>query len=167
MTLGRVAVAIALVLGPCSLGTGADYTIQNPADKIRNPADKMYNPATQINNPATNIYSPAAQMDNPNPLSPPTQPLTKIPTAAAEKPVVPPRKPLPTIPKKQYSFKRVREYLTAAKKAFSQDDYLEFLAITEDALRRIDAGTLKASKKSQQKLLKYKTFGYGLLETDE
>lgn len=54
-----------------------------------------------------------------------------------------------------------------AKKAFAQDDYLDFLSITEDALRRINAGTLKASKKAKQKLDKYKVFGYGLLEKNE
>jgi hypothetical protein len=41
------------------------------------------------------------------------------------------------------------------------------ISITEDALRRISAGTLKASKKTKQKLAKYKVLGYGLLEKNE
>jgi hypothetical protein len=44
---------------------------------------------------------------------------------------------------------------------------MEFLSITEDALRRISAGTLKASKKTERKLVRYKVFGYGLLEKNE
>jgi hypothetical protein len=35
--------------------------------------------------------------------------------------------------------------------------------ITEEALKRISAGTLKASKKEKQPLVKYKNAGYGLL----
>ena len=146
----------------------AIYVITNPADKINNPADKMYNPATQINNPAAAIDNPAGRMDNPNPLTPVplAVPPQSSPDAAA---ATPPAKqaaehpPKPTIPHKHYPFKTAKEYIAAAKKAFAQDDYLEFLALTEDALRRISAGSLKASKKNRQKLLKYQTFGYGLL----
>jgi hypothetical protein len=41
---------------------------------------------------------------------------------------------------------------------------MEFLSITEDALRRIGSGNLNASKKAERKLTRYKVFGYGLLE---
>jgi hypothetical protein len=34
-------------------------------------------------------------------------------------------------------------------------------------VRRINAGTLKASKKNRQQLIRYKVFGYGLLEKNE
>jgi hypothetical protein len=44
---------------------------------------------------------------------------------------------------------------------------MELISITEDALRRINAGTLKASKKTERKLAKYKVLGYGLLEENE
>lgn len=149
--------------------TAAMDVIKNPADKIRNPADKMYNPATQVNNPAANIYNPATRLDNSNPLSPPTQPVPQ-PAVTALKPAVKPAEqsaPKPVIPQKSYYFKTVRAYMDAAKKAFIHDDYIEFLSITEDALRRIDAKTLKASKKSTQKLTRFKLFGYGLLEKSE
>jgi hypothetical protein len=52
----------------------------------------------------------------------------------------------------------------AAKKAFSRDDYVGFLSITDDALRRIRAGTLTASKIIEKKLVLYMKFGYGLLD---
>lgn len=60
----------------------------------------------------------------------------------------------------------MKAYIDEAKKAFNQDNYLRFISITEDALRRISAGTLKASEKTKQKLEKYKAFGYGLLEKE-
>lgn len=145
--------------------TAAMDAIKNPADKIRNPADKMYNPATKVNNPADNIYNPATRLANPDPLSPPVQP-APAPAVTAPKPAVKPAAQAtlrPVIPQKSYYFKTVGEYINAAKKAFSHDDYVEFLAVTEDALRRIEAKTLKASLKSKQKLAKYKLFGYGLL----
>jgi hypothetical protein len=41
---------------------------------------------------------------------------------------------------------------------------MEFIAIAEDAVRRINAGTLNASGKNRQQLLRYKVFGYKLLE---
>jgi len=160
---------IVVVLYLHTPATAAMDVIKNPADKIRNPADKMYNPATQVNNPAANIYNPATRLDNSNPLSPPTQPVPQ-PAVTALKPAVKPAEPSapkPVIPQKSYYFKTVKEYINAAKKAFIHDDYIEFLAITEDALRRIDAKTLKASKKSRQKLAKYKVLGYGLLEKSE
>ena len=175
MPMRRSAAGIAIALCLHAPATAAMYTINNPADKISNPADKMYNPATQVNNPASHVYNPATRMDNPNPLSPPTQPVPQ-PTATEVTPTTKPAQqikehpqaePEPTIPQKSYHFKTVREYINAAKKAFAQDDYREFLAITEDALRRIRAGTLKASKVTRQKLTRYKSFGYGLLERNE
>ena len=170
-----VAIGIALLL--CSLHTpsmSANYSIDNPADKITNPAGKMYNPATKINNPASNIYNPAAHMDNPSPISPVSQPVPK-PTATKEAATPPsgqskeqlPSRSKPAVSRKNYHFKTAKEYTAAAKKAFNRDDYPEFLSITEDALRRISAGTIRASKKTQQKLAGYKTFGYGLLEKNE
>lgn len=137
------------------------YTIDNPADKINNPANKIYNPASKINNPASNIYNPASRMDNPNPLSPPTQPIPADQTKELHS------KPKVTIPHKNYHFKTVKVYIREAKKAFNQDNYIRFLSITEDALRRINAGKLKASYKAKQKLEKYKLFGYGLLEKEK
>lgn len=128
----------------------------------------MYNPATQINNPA-------ARIDNPSPLATPTRPVP--PTKATvvtpgpepaklikEKPQLQTR---PAIPEKWYHFKTAGAYIALANKAFVRDDYREFLAITEDALRRISAGTLKASKKMKQKLHKYRIIGYELLKDSE
>jgi hypothetical protein len=169
MPLRRLIAGIAVVLYLNATAAAAMYTIKNPAEKINNPADKMYNPATHVNNPASNIYNPAARMDDPNPLSPPTQP---VPQPAATE-VLPAKEikdqpqPKPAIPRKKYHFTTVRAYIDAAKKAFIQDDYRKFLSITEDALRRIHAGTLKASKKARQKLVNYKVLGYGLLEKNE
>jgi hypothetical protein len=144
----------------------AVYTIDNPADRIHNPADKIYNPATNINNPASNIYNPASRMGNPNPLSPPTQPVPTTPPAEQVKEQLQ-TQPRFAIPHKHYHFKTVKAYIDEAKKAFNQDNYLRFISITEDALRRISAGTLKASEKTKQKLEKYKAFGYGLLEKEK
>jgi len=127
----------------------------------------------EINNPASNIYNPATRMNNPNPLSPPTQPVPQPPAteaATATKPATQIReqaRPRSAIPQKSYNFKTAAAYINAAKKAFVRDDYPEFLSITEDALRRISAGTLKASKKTERKLAKYKVLGYGLLEQNE
>jgi hypothetical protein len=127
----------------------------------------------KIDNPASNIYNPAARMNNPNPLSPPTQPVPQPKVTEVTTPTKPAKqiKKQPqiksAIPQKRYYFKTVRAYINAAKRAFARDDYIEFISITEDALRRISAGTLKASKKTKQKLAKYKVFGYGLLEKDE
>ena len=126
----------------------------------------------KIDNPASNIYNPATRMDNPNPLSPPTQPvppppakeLTKATEPAKQFKEQPEAQPNPAVPHKRYKFKTVGEYINAAKKAFNSDDYIEFVSITEDALRRINAGNLKASKAARQKLTKYKVVGYRLLE---
>lgn len=129
-----------------------------------------------IDNPASNIYNPAAHMDNPSPISPASQAIPAPPAItkeiAAPLPVEkikvqPQPQPKPTIPNKNYHFKTVNAYIVAAKKAFNRDNHMEFVSITEDALRRINAGTLRASKISKQKLLHYKTFGYGLLVEDE
>lgn len=164
MRVSRLATGIAvLVLALHTTALAAMYTIDNPADKISNPAEKIYNPATDIKNPAATIYNPAARMDNPNPLSPPsrTVPATISADQVKEQVQVKPRR---AMPHKSYHFKSVKAYVNAAKKAFSQDDYLKFLSVTEDALRRIKAGKLTASEKAKQQLEKYKVFGYGLLE---
>ena len=127
----------------------------------------------EIDNPASNIYNPASRMDNPNPLSPPTkhvaQPTaTKVTTTTKpERQIKEQPRPKSAIPQKSYYFKNVTAYINAAKKAFARDDYMEFLSVTEDALRRIRAGTLKASRKAERKLAKYKALGYGLLEKNE
>lgn len=127
----------------------------------------------KIDNPASNIYNPATRMNNPNPLSPPTQPVppptapevTKAtePAKQVKKQPEPHAQSNPAIPQKRYKFKTANEYIHAAKKAFIHDDFREFLAITEVALRRINAGTLKATKETKQKLIKYKVIGYRLL----
>ncbi|MFA7402395.1 MAG: hypothetical protein WC007_00260 [Pelobacteraceae bacterium] len=164
MTLIRSLTGIAaILLGLYTSALSAIYTIDNPADKIDNPANKIYNPATDIKNPASTIYNPASRMDNSNPLSSPTLP---IPAPQPVEQVKEQLKLQPrlAIPHKNYHFKTVRVYISEAKKAFNQDDYVKFLSITEDALRRINSGTLKASEKAKQKLEKYKVFGYGLLE---
>jgi hypothetical protein len=152
MNLRRLAAGIALILCLNAPAWGAMY---------------------EINNPASNIYNPASRMNNPNPLSPPTQPVPQ-PTVTEATSATKPEKqskeqprPRSTIPQKSYYFKTATAYINAAKKAFARDDYLEFLSITEDALRRISAGTLKASKKTERKLTKYKVLGYSLLEKNE
>lgn len=165
----RSATGIALLFCVYAPAMAAMDAIKNPADKIRNPADRMYNPATRINNPATNIYNPATGLDNPAPLSPPGQsaPQPAVTAAPAVTKAAEQTLSRPVIPHQKYNFKTVKEYLDAAKKAFTRDDYIEFLSVTEAALRRIDAGKLKASPKARQKLDRYKAFGYGLLEERE
>lgn len=164
MTVKRLATVVAaLVLALHKPALSAMYTIKNPADKINNPAEKIYNPATDIKDPAATIYNPAARMDNPNPLSPPASPVPVAKSADQINKQVQ-TKPKRSIPHKNYHFKTVKGYINAAKNAFIQDDYLKFLSITEDALRRIQAGTMKTSEKAKQKLEKYRVFGYGLLE---
>jgi hypothetical protein len=162
---------VALLLGAQMPSLSAVYSIENPADKIYNPAGKMYNPASDIKNPASTIHNPAAHMDNPNPLSPVTQPDpqttgTKGTTTQVAEPVKVTSQPdlKAAFPHKSYHFKTEKAYLAAAKQAFLRDNFREFISITEDALRRIDAGTLRASNKFKQLLAKYKKFGYGLLE---
>jgi len=169
MFLQRIA---ATLLGMVCLSapvTAAMYKIENPASTISNPADKITNPAVRTNNPASNIYNPGAAMGNPSPLSPPTKPVPvpKVVEAPQETRLDKQIKGQPeskvAVPVKSYHFRTVDAYLTAAKKAFIQDDYVGFVSVTEDALRRIAAGTLKASSKSKQQLLKYRAFGHGLL----
>jgi hypothetical protein len=164
----RLAVGFALSLGACSSALAVVYQIDNPATQINNPASKMYNPASKENNPASNIYNPASRMNNPNPLSPVTQPVPQPENKKpqAKKSAHPPQAK-PAVPRKSYHFKTANLYLKAAKKAFIYDDYREFIMITEDALRRITAGTLKASDKELKKLEKFQAFGYGLLEKSE
>jgi hypothetical protein len=128
----------------------------------------------KIDNPASNIDNPASRMNNPNPLSPPTQPVlqptvnqettTKYAEPNPAKQIKDQSKPKPTIHKKRHYSKTVRAYINAAKKAFEIDDYKKVISITEEALRRISAGTLKASKKEKLKLVNYKTLGYALLQ---
>jgi hypothetical protein len=159
---------VVLCLNAPAPATAAMYVIENPAEKIHNPADKMYDPATQTNNPASNIYHPVSRMDNPKALSPPKPAAVTLPraTEAAALPAKQSkdqRQPRPAVPQKRYHFNSVDSYLISAKKSFSKDDYVEFISLTEDALRRISAGTLKSSGKSRQRLINYKTFGYGLL----
>lgn len=167
MKPGRMAAGIAtIVLILHAPARPEIYKIDNPADWIHNPASKIYNPATDIKNPASNIYNPASRMDNPNPLSPPTQPIPVTVPAEQAKEQILNNKPKLAIPHKSYHFKTAKAYVQEAKKAFSQDDYLKFLSITEDALRRIRAGTLNASEKTKKKLENYKVFGYGLLEKE-
>jgi predicted DNA-binding protein len=167
MTVRSLAIGIAAIVFTLHTpAMSAIYTIDNPADKIKNPANKIYNPASKINNPASNIYNPASRMDNPNPLSPPTQPVPATPPVEQVKEQLK-TQPRLMVPHKSYHFKTVKAYINEAKKAFIKDNYFEFLSITEDALRRINAGKLKASEKEKQKLEKYKHFGYGLLEKEK
>lgn len=172
MSVKRSAAGIAVLL--CALqapAMSANFAIDNPADKIRNPAGKIYNPATEVNNPALHIYNPAARINDPNPLSPPTQPVVpeEVPptrSAGQGKELSLPRSS-PAVPHKNYRLTTVGAYIIAAKKAFTRDNYREFIAITEDALRRISAGTLRSSQKSKQILNRYQKFGYGLLGNGE
>lgn len=134
------------------------------AFQIALPAAAAMNP---IQNPASNIYNPASRMDNPNPLSPPVPPVapdqpkkqeTVVPEPAVK--VQPERvqqKPDRII--RSYNFESARAYINAANQAYGKGDILEFLAITEDALKRISAGKLKATKKSRQTLIRYQTLG--------
>jgi hypothetical protein len=125
----------------------------------------------KIENPASNIYNPATRMDNPSPISPPTQTVPQpavtevspIPKPAAQIKEHHQPQPKHNIPHRSYQFKTAREYLDAAKKSFKREDYQKALFITEDALRRIKIGTLKASKNIKQKLNEYRVSGYKLL----
>lgn len=177
MTLRKLTAAGAVVLCMTASAGAAMNPIQNPADSIRNPADTMTNPAAQIYNPASKSYNPASRVDSSSPLSPPTppvsvQPVPRPPVAvAAPAPQPAPKltqqtrpQPGPAIQVKRYGFKTAGAYVNAAKQAFIRDDYGAFISITEDALRRISAGTLKSSLKTKQKLIKYRVCGYGLLE---
>jgi hypothetical protein len=165
-----VMMAFLMCLAASAPGGAAMYVIENPAGKISNPADRMYNPATQPSNPASNIYNPGTRLDERSPLSPPTPPEQKATaTAAPEAPVVANkgqtgRRGQTQIPRKKYYLQSAGAYVRAAKKAFTEDNFVEFVAITEDALARINAGTLKASAQLRHKLNQYKTFGYGMLQ---
>ncbi|KAB0664056.1 hypothetical protein F6V25_14715 [Oryzomonas japonica] len=132
----------------------------------------------KIENPASNIYNPADRMNNPNPLSPPTQPAqepaaakepaTATPTATPPPPEQARGQRVPqqrrAVPPKSSSFKTAQAYLAAANRAYTRGDYRRFLAISEEALNRIRAGTLTASKKTKQKLVRNRAIGRGLLE---
>jgi hypothetical protein len=159
-------IALGLCLNASAPARAAMYVIDNPAGKISNPADNMNNPASQSNNPAANIYNPGARMDNRNPLSPPTKAVeSTVSAASAAAPAAQERQRYqPEIPQKKYYYQTAGAYIRAAKKSFIKDDYVEFLSITEDALRRINAGTLKASANTRHKLNQYRVFGHGMLE---
>jgi len=161
-------IALVLCLRASAPATAAMYVIENPAGNISNPADKMNNPATQTTNPASNIYNPGDRLNSRNPLSPPTPPPAPAATTSAAAAPAQTAKAVQRhraeIPQKKYYYKTVGAYVSAAKKSFSNDDYVEFLSLTEDALRRVNAGTLKASPNMRHKLQQYRTFGYGLLE---
>jgi len=165
-----VMLAFILCLEAPAPAKGAMYVIENPAGKISNPAGQMYNPATQTNNPASNIYNPGTRMDSRNPISAPNpappEPAAKVtaPAATPAKPAQQQKQYKQEIVPQKYHYKTAGAYLAAAKKAFVKDDYPEFLAITEDALRRIAAGTLKASAATRHTLQNYRAFGYGLLK---
>jgi hypothetical protein len=122
----------------------------------------------KIDNPASNIYNPATRMDNPNPISPPTQPVpqpavkeaTSTPKPATQIKEQSHPQPKHNIHNKSYRFKSANEYIDAATRSFKRKDYKRALSITEEALRRIRSGTLKASKKTKQKLNEYSASGY-------
>jgi len=158
-----VITALVLCLKASAAASAAMFVIENPARNISNPAATMNNPAGQSNNPAANIYNPGTRLDSRNPLSPPTKlPEPPATASAAARPAQGQYKP--QIPQKKYYYKTAGAYLRTAKIAFAADDYVEFLSVTEDALRRINAGTLSASANIKHKLHQYKAFGYGLLE---
>jgi len=127
----------------------------------------------KIENPASNIYNPADRMNDPNPLSPPTQP---VPQSIAPKEATTATPPPPeqvreqrathqerAVPHKSSSFTTVKAYLTAANKAYNKGDFKRFLTISEEALSRIRTGTLTASKKAKQKLARNSVLGRKLL----
>ena len=126
----------------------------------------------KIENPASNMYNPADRMSDPNPLSPPAQPVLR-PTAPKE--VVTTTAPPPeqvreqhatyqgAVPRKRSSFTTAKFYLAAADNAYNKGDYGRFLSMSEEALSRIRAGTLTASKKAKQKLARNRTLGRKLL----
>lgn len=148
----------AVVAGLCCLNgpaTAAMFVIENPAGQISNPAARMYNPATHTANPAVNIYNPVLATDN-----------RKVPPTPAATEPAPPTRPVkaqPELKQKKYHLKSVKAYIATAKRSFVIDEYAEFIAVTEDALRRINTGTLKASRQSEEMLVKYRAIGYVLL----
>jgi predicted S18 family serine protease len=128
----------------------------------------------KIENPASNIYNPADRMNDPNPLSPPTQPVPQ-PTAPKEATTTTPPPPEQVreqrapeqeraVPYKRSSFTTAKAYLAAADKAYNKGDYRRFLSMSEEALSRIRTGTLTASKKAKQKLVRNRALGRKLLE---
>ena len=128
----------------------------------------------KIENPASNIYNPADRMNDPNPLSPPSQPAPQ-PTAPKDATTTPPPPPEQVreqraphqeraVPDKRSSFTTAKAYLAAADKAYNKGDYRRFLSMSEEALSRIRAGTLTASKKAKQKLARNRDLGRKLLE---
>jgi hypothetical protein len=130
----------------------------------------------KIENPASNIYNPADRMNDPNPLSPPNQPVPQ-PTAPKEETTTTPLQPEQfreqraphqerAVPHKRSSFTTAKDYLAAADKAYNKGDYRGFLSMSEEALNRIRAGTLTASKKVKQKLARNRALGRKLLEKE-
>ena len=127
----------------------------------------------KIENPASNIDNPASRMDNPNPLSPPTQPVpqptvkknttTPIPSSQGIVRPHPKHQFKHNTPQNNYHFKTANEYLDAVKKTFNRKNYQKALSIAEEALGRIRSGTLKASKKTKNKLNEYRVSGYEFL----
>jgi hypothetical protein len=67
------------------------------------------------------------------------------------------------VPHKHASFSTVKAYLAAADKAYNRGDYGRFLSMSEEALNRIRAGTLAASKEAKQKLIRNRALGRKLL----
>jgi len=57
--------------------------------------------------------------------------------------------------------------MNAAKKAWDRKDARQVIVLTEDALRRIETGSLKTSRKIRQKLLEYRSIGYEGLPRDD
>jgi hypothetical protein len=124
----------------------------------------------KIENPASNIYNPAERMNDPNPLSPPNQPVPQ-PTAPID--TTPPQEQVKeqrvphqerAVPHNSSSFTTAKAYLTAANTAYNKGDYRRFLTMSEEALSRIRTGTLTATKKAKQKLLRNRDLGRKLLE---
>ncbi len=162
MTLPGLSAFISILVFICGNAIAAEYNDINPADKIKNPSGRIYNPSSDIKNPADKISNPAEKITtNPNPVTPAAQPVVMQAEPANPQAV---KKATAVVQKKYYTFTKVNEYIVAAKKAFVRDDIIEFIAITEDALRRITAGSLKAAAKTKIKLNKYRAFGYSLLE---
>lgn len=128
----------------------------------------------KIENPASNIYNSADRMSGPNPLSPPTQPVPQ-PTAPKEATTTTPPPPEQVreqraphqeraVPHKSTFFTTANAYLAVADKAYNKGDYSRFLTMSEEALSRIRTGTLTATKKAKQKLLRNRALGRKLLE---
>lgn len=170
MSMIKIAAGIAAIFWLSTPATAAMYRIENPADTIKNPADKMYNPATTKNNPSANIQNPASGMDDPDALAPPGKPGTaprvaKVSGTASKQSKDQPGPHTTVVPRKNHHFKNVSTYLKTAERSFALEDHLGLISISEDALRRIAAGTLKASKKTKKTFLMYQAYGYAALES--